>query len=167
MAAPVSQSLRVDAEPGQAGVGDIREQPPVIGLGGRLKGGPQLLDGLLVTGLQHAECLIDAEPVTSSVGIGLVMRQDRDQAVRVTGIGSQHDTAPEAVHPEKADPVIQAAARLLQVPPGVRALGELGDHSLHRAPRVLVELRVFSQEAFRDRQASHWLSFPLPAVPES
>ena len=72
----------------------------------------QLLDSVLVADFQHAERLVDAEPVAGGVGVRLVVRQDRDQAVRVAGLGSQHDAAPAAIDPEGADPVVPAVLRL-------------------------------------------------------
>ena len=85
------------------------------------------------------------------------MRQDGDQAVRVAGLRGQHDAAPEAVHPDRADPVVPAVLQLLQVQPGVSVLGELADRRLDRALYAFLQFCVFREEAFRDRQARQCL----------
>ena len=78
------EDLGVDAEPGQVGVADVGEQLSRLLLGIR-RAGLQVLDGLLVADLQDAEHAVDAEPVAGGVGVGLVLREDGDQAVGVCG----------------------------------------------------------------------------------
>jgi hypothetical protein len=46
-------------------------------------------------------------------------------------------------------------SRFLQVLAGVRVPGQGGDGRVDGPLRVLVQLRVFSQERFGDRQAGH------------
>ena len=119
--------------------------------------------------------LADAEPVAGRVGIGLVLRQDRDQAVRVRGRSgqrgrghglarsrgqgrgrrSEHHAAPAAVYRHDADPVVAAVLGLGQVLGRVGVAGELGHGSVDGDLDVLVQLRVLGQEVPGDRQASH------------
>jgi len=92
-------------------VADFREQPLIIGLGDGLQRGLQLLQRFLVADLENSECLVDAEPVTGGVGVGLVMGQDRDQAVGVARRRGEDDAAPEAVDPDRPDAVVAAVQR--------------------------------------------------------
>ena len=153
--------LRVDAEPGQVGVADVGEQA----LACWFRGGAQVLDGFLVTDFHDSERPVDGEPAARGVGVRLVLREDCDQAVRVSVRVRQHrgrrgedDAAPAAVHRHEADPVVPAVPRLLQVLAWVQVPGEGGDGSVDGPLHVLVQLRVLAQEAFRDRQACHRLT---------
>ena len=105
------QGLCVDAEPGQVGVADISEQPP--GTQPSLQGWLQLPDSVLIADLQHPQRLIDAEPAAGRKCIRFFVRQDRDQAIRIASIWSEHDTAPDAVDCDGANPVIPAGLRRL------------------------------------------------------
>ena len=156
------EDLRVHAEPGQFGVADVGEQLSSGGIGGWL----QLLDGVLVADFQDPERPVDAEPAAGRVGVRLVLRQNRDQAVRVRGrpaFRDQDHGVPAAVHRQDADPVVPAVRRLLQLQPRLSVPGEPGDGHVDGALHIPVQLGVFSQEAFGDRQPSHRLCPPLPS----
>jgi hypothetical protein len=121
----------------------------------------QRLRRLAIRGLDRA-----AE-FRGALGVCLVVREDRDQAVRVPGRGGEDDAAPAAVHREEADPVVPAVSRLLQVLAGVGMPGEGGDRLVDGALDVLVQLRALRQTRFGDRQAGQlqvtW-STPLLAL---
>ncbi len=143
------QELGVHAEAGQAGVGDVLEQLRgfVLRLLLRRVGGLEVLDGLFVADLEDAQDAVDAEPVAGGVGFRLILREDRDQAVRVTvglGGGRQDDAAPAVVDREEADPGVAGVLRPGQVPAGLGVPGEGGDGGVDGELDGLVELRVLA-----------------------
>ena len=81
--------------------------------------------------------------------------------------GSKHDTAPGTVDREVRIRSSRLCCGFSSSSAWVSVLGELGDRRIDGALRVLVQLRVFRQEAFRDRQAHHWLCPPLASYPRS
>ena len=157
--------VRVDTQPGQVGIADVSEQPRAVRAGRRLQGGLHLPEGGRVRHLQQARGLVDADAMAGGVADGLVRGQDREQAVGVTAVRDQHGAVPRAVHPEQADPVVQAAGHLLQVRLTVTAVGEVSDRRLDGTLDPLVQLGEGRQDVLRDRQASHWLCPPLAGCP--
>ncbi len=160
------QDLRVDAKPGEIGVANVREQPLAIGLGSLLKQQLQPLDRFLVADFQYAERRIDAEPVAGGIGFRLVLRQNRDQAVGITGHRREYDAAPAVVYLQGADPVVPAALRLFQMGTGMGVLSELGDCRVNGTLHILVQPPVFGQKTLANRQACHPPCPPV-TVPET
>src|SRR5450759_2385524 len=72
---PEPKDLGIHAELGQVAVADISEWPLLAGPGDSRQRGLKLLDRFLVPDLQHAERLVDGEPVAGGVGVCLVVRQ--------------------------------------------------------------------------------------------
>ena len=64
----------------------MREQAVIGGPRGLLKRWLDLLKGGLVTDFDHAERLVDREPVAGRVVDRLVVRHDPDEAVGVAGV---------------------------------------------------------------------------------
>ena len=79
----------VDAEAGQIGVADVREQP-LVGCLGRLVRAPVgSARSRLVADLDDTKRLVDREPVAGRVVDRLVMRHDLHQVVGVTASGAR------------------------------------------------------------------------------
>ena len=88
----------------------------------------------------QARGLVDADAMAGGVADGLVQGQDREQAVGVAAVRDQHGAVPRAVHPQQADPVVQAAGHLLQVRRTGTAVGEVSDRRLDGTLDPLVQL---------------------------
>jgi hypothetical protein len=83
------------------------------------------------------------------------VREDCDQAVRVSGRGREDDAAPGAVQRHDAELVVLGVLGCLQVLGWVRVPGEGGDRLVDGALDALIQPHVFRQEVFRDRQPCH------------
>jgi hypothetical protein len=76
------------------------------------------------------------------VGVRLVVREDRDQAVRVSGRGGEDDAAPVVVQRHDAELVVMGVLGCLEVLGRVRVPGEGGDRLVDGALDGLVELTL-------------------------
>jgi hypothetical protein len=124
-----------------------RARPASVTSSNSLGCGLEVFDGLFVADLEDAQDAVDAEPVAGGVGFRLILREHRDQAVRVPvglGGGRQDDAAPAVVDREQADPGVAGVLRPGEVAARLRVPGEGGDGGVDGSLDGLVELRVLA-----------------------
>src|SRR5690242_8660193 len=149
------QDVLVDAQAGEIRIADAGEEPVI----GRSRHGFQrrlyLLERGLVAHLKDTERLVDAEPVAGSVGIGLVMRHDGNQAKGVARLRREDDASPEGIDADRAYPVVPAVSQFLQMQAGVGVRLEFPDRGFYGTLYASLQLRVFAQKVLGYSKAGH------------